>query len=133
MNPTIEPLTLFYALFALTALGIVASIATGKLGRRKAHLACVIAMTTFLLATIWQALELAKLYDFPPDRYAIHRPIARLAFLSLLGPWVTGPLYWKGKVGRRAHLAGVFFFLLCAAAAVGTGVWMLAGAAPKPG
>lgn len=128
-----DPLTLFYLLLTATALGIGASIATGKLGLRRAHLGCVVGMTLFLFATIWQALRLGEIYDLPGDRYAVHMPIARVAFLSLLGPWITGPLYWKGKVARKAHLAGVGLFLLCAAAAIGTGIWMLSGAVPKAG
>lgn len=120
-----------YVGLAVTTLLLVASIVSGKLGKRKAHLWWVIVTGVSLFITIWLAKEAGKHYNFPEDRHAIHMPLARLAFVLLLGPLITGPLHWFGKVSRRAHLIPVILFVVAVLAAFGTGAWMMAGATEK--
>lgn len=134
MTPDAELMNAEYLLNLFLGLSVISLIAvwiTGLRAKRRLHLFCVIAMAVFLLATIYFAWRVGKLLSFPPDRYAIHMPLARIAFYMLLAPVVTGSLHWFGKISRKAHLFAAILFTVMTLAAFATGAWMMMGAAPK--
>lgn len=131
---TVEIMDVEFLLNLFLGLSVAMLIAvwvTGLRAKRGLHLSCVIAMVIFLLATIYFAWSVGKLLQFPPDRYAIHMPLARIAFYMLFAPVVTGSMHWFGKISRKAHLFAAILFTVMTLAAFATGAWMMMGAAPK--
>lgn len=128
MSPTAGFFT--FLLLTVAALGVV--VVTGKLARRRAHLAAVAVALGLLGGAIWQALRVGELYDLEAAGAItpIHLTLARITTVSYLVPAITGVLTWRNERWRRWHGRCAWTVVALTIVTTVTGVLMLAGAEP---
>lgn len=123
MDPTLG----FVAFFALTLVGLTATVVTGYRARVKVHIACVACTVALLGTTIYFAEKLGELYDLESAGAitAIHLALAKTATVSYLLPVASGVATLRNRKWRRLHLGLALFTLLLTVGAAGTGTAML--------
>lgn len=113
---------------ALMALALV----SGLQRKRRAHLLAGPASMASLVVAILLTEKLARLYAFDPEVQRIHLVCAKVGGLLAIPVVLTGILLWRRPSTRRLHRWAVWIFVVATLVATATGVWMFAGAVPKP-
>jgi len=114
----------FWIAFVTTVLLLVASLLTGFLRKRKAHLFLGPATVVSLTVAIVLTEQLLRNYTFPPDELAIHLVFAKAGGLLVLPVVVTGIWLWRSERARVYHRVAVILWLVSVLTATGTGLWM---------
>lgn len=123
----------FVASLVITALLLLASVWTGVKGQRQKHIPLVVCTVASLAFAIMQAriygdALTAEGYELPSDRLKIHLALAFSALGLLPVVAITGgTLMVKARV-RPIHRVAAWTFVVVTLAAMGTAIWMLAGA-----
>ncbi|MBL8898263.1 MAG: hypothetical protein JNM84_11575 [Planctomycetes bacterium] len=106
---------------------LLASLATGLLRRRRAHLVSVALFIPGLFTAVFLAERYGRRFTFDPVWLEIHLSLAWSAVISLAGPVVSGLLSLKRVRPHPAHRILALLFTALAVAAVVTGTIMIAG------
>lgn len=117
-------------LLTLVCLGL--AVVTGKKAKRRPHLTSVAGAVSFLVLTIYFALELGKIYDLESAGRItpIHMAMARWNTAAYLLPVITGIRTLKNPKGRKLHGRVAMFVLLFTVATATTGALMLLWSTP---
>lgn len=101
MTPTIG----FIGALAMTLVFLGAAVVTGFKAKRRVHLSCVAGAVAMLVATIYYAIELGKLYDLDSAGIItpIHLKTAKVNTAAYLLPVITGLRTLKNPAGRKLH------------------------------
>lgn len=129
-----SPLAAFALSFALTLVLLGAVVATGKRRIIKVHIACVALTLGSLAWTIYQALELGKVYDLDSAGIItdIHLNLAKLTTLAYLLPLVTGVRTYFVPTTRSLHKKCAYIVLVLTVVTAVTGVTMIMLSNPMP-
>lgn len=123
MTPTIG----FIGSLVLTLVCLGFAVVTGYKAKRKMHLSAVGGAVLMLVATIYFAIELGKLYDLHYDSMItrVHLNVARINTAAYLLPVVTGLRTLKNPAGRKLHGRVAWSVLLLTVFTAVTGCMML--------
>ncbi len=123
MTPTIG----FVGSLVLTLVCLGAAVVTGYKAKRKVHLTSVAGAVAMLVATIYYAIELGKLYDLHQDSMItrVHLSVAKVNTAAYLLPAVTGLRTLKNPAGRKLHGKVAWAVLLLTVFTAVTGCIML--------
>jgi hypothetical protein len=123
--------TAFWVVFVATLVLLVVSMASGLSGRRRLHLWTGPLTIVGLVVAVVLTERLAASYTFQEDVKRIHLIVAKVGGFSALPVILTGIWLWRSESGRLWHKLAVWWFVLAALAATGTGLWMYSGAVPR--
>jgi hypothetical protein len=114
----------FWIVFPITLVMLSGALWTGRTKRRRVHLRLAPLSMVFLAVSIFFAVRMGQLRNFPPDEMRIHRAIAVTAALLALPVILSGVALFRSPSWRRVHRIAVTLFLVAALAASATGVWV---------
>lgn len=120
----------FLVSLVVTLALVATALATGRGGRRRAHVRAVAAVLVSLVVTILLAEKLGRSYDLrAAGRITpVHLTVAKLATLAFLGPIATGVRLWRDPRARPWHRRSIALALGLTVVAVVTGTWMILAA-----
>jgi hypothetical protein len=128
MSPAgISPERGFVGFLLLTVALLLVVVATGRRGRRRAHLATVVLTLASLGTTIAFAEAMGDHYDLAGAGWItpVHLWIAKGTTLAYLLPITTGILTWRDLRWRKRHQVCAYLVLALTALTAVTGTWML--------
>lgn len=123
--------TWFIATVLVLVAAVVATLVTGKRGRRKPHFVAASLAIVVLVAAIVQAEAIGNHYVFGEPLFSIHMFFAYAASCSVLPVVGTGIYLARRHRGRRLHVVAIVVFLALVVAATGTGVLMFTDSNPR--
>ena len=123
----------FWFFTALTLVGLVATLVTGRRGLRKVHLRLAPLTIGLLVITIVFAERVGMIRSFPEEEMRIHLYFAWSAAILVLPVVASGLGYRANPRWRKVHLACVILFSVAMVVALCTGIWAYSLSTPKPG
>lgn len=131
----VDALIGFLAFLLLTVLLLGVTVATGRMSRVRAHLACVAMTLVSLGLTIYFAERLGESYDLESAGAImhVHLAFAKIATLSYVLPAASGIATLRNRSHRKLHFKLAMTTLVLTVAAAVTGTWMILAAEPLPG
>lgn len=122
----------FVLCFSVTLVLLVLVVVTGRLARRKQHIACVVLTLGALGVTIYYAMQVGKIYDLKTAGIItpIHLTLAKITTAAYLVPIVTGLRTLFVPSTRRLHAQIAYTVLALTVVCAVTGTIMILRSTP---
>ena len=123
----------FLASLAITVVAVGVTLALGRLGKRKPHVASATVTALLLAYTIYLAEMLGRLLVMPRQILVIHLVFANAGALAFIMVVITGSrLFWlEDPARRRWHRRAVVVFIVLVLCTISTGTYLLTQSRPR--
>ena len=118
----------FLAHLLVATVLVVATLWTGRKGRRRQHYFVAVAAVLSLLLTVREAGLYGKGFSFDSTRLSVHLVFAGLCMAAIPGLIYSGLKLRKNMHARPLHQRWILFFMLMLLATFSTAGWMFMSA-----
>ena len=115
----------FLVFLVLTLIAVVLTLISGRRKARGPHLVRALSTVVLLITAVVFAFLMATERTFPAYEMGIHRYFSMSVACIVPLLVLSGILLWNKPGARRLHQVCIVAFLVAAAGAFGTGIWIL--------